>query len=260
MILHTYDMDSGEYTGQTTAQKRPNGDDITDVLGATTVAPPQNANGKTILWSNGAWSLVDDHRQKYNATGVKTGGTPYWLDGDTHETAARYMTALGPLPDGALLAQPEKPVPTLDEAKSAKISELDAEATAKITAGFWYADEAVFDGNLHFSFGTEDQINFSDTMTGATLALSADSALAEMLPNSVTWNGYSDVEHANLVTVTFTAAQFLAFWAYAQTAHKNAILEQVREMKAAVVDAATVEAVDAVVWGEADNSDGPEGL
>lgn len=251
MNLYTYDMDTFEYTGVVTAQKRPNGDYITEMLGATTVHPPEIADGYAAVWSGGAWSLLEDHRQKYDATGVITGGTAYWLDGDTYETAARYMTELGPLPDGALLVQPEEPEPTLDEAKATKITDLDAEATTRITSGFWYEDAEVFEGSLHFSFDLTDQSNFSATMNGANLLMIGQVANLETgMPESITWNGYSDEAHANLVEITFNATQFITFWGYAETSHKNSILETVRGLKLSVGEATTLDEVYAVTWPE----------
>lgn len=133
MQLYRYNTLTGEYGGVTTAQKRPNGEYITDVLGATVLAPPEIQEGYAALFSGGLWTLVEDHRQQYDATGVKCGGTPYWLDGDTHKTSARYMTELGPLPDGASLVQPEKPEPTPDELAA----QLRGERDTRITACDW---------------------------------------------------------------------------------------------------------------------------
>ncbi len=130
MDLYTYDIQTGEYTGIVTAQKRPNGEFITEVLGATTVTPPEIPDGYAAVWRVEGWSLVEDHRQKYDATGVKTGGTPYWLNDDTFETAARYMTELGPLPEEALLVQPEKPEPTTEELAELVRTERDTRITA----------------------------------------------------------------------------------------------------------------------------------
>lgn len=123
-------MTSGEYIGSQTAQKRPNGDYITEMIGSTTVLPPEIPEDYAALWGGTTWSLVEDHRQKYDATGVKTGGTPYWLEGDTYETAARYMTKLGSLPDGALLVQPEKPESTTAELAEQVRTERDARITS----------------------------------------------------------------------------------------------------------------------------------
>ncbi len=130
VTLYKYNPVTGEYIGTQTAQKRPNGEVILDVLNAATVAPPEIPDGKTAVWSNGAWNLVEDHRQKYDASGIKMGGTQYWLPEDTHETPARYMTELGALPDGALLEQPENPAPTAAELAVLVRTERDRRITA----------------------------------------------------------------------------------------------------------------------------------
>lgn len=131
MILYAYDMDTLEYTGTRMAQKRPNGEYITEALGATMVEPPEIPEGYVAVWSRGneVWGLVEDHRQHYDATGVKTGGTSYWLPDDTYEAQARYMTTLGPLPEGALLEAPEKPEPTTDELAEQVRTERDKRIT-----------------------------------------------------------------------------------------------------------------------------------
>ncbi len=133
--LYRYNPTTGEYAGSQVAQKRPNGQAILDVLNTTTVAPPEVPEGDTAAWSvaDGTWSLVEDHRQHYDTTGVKTGGTPYWLEGDTYETVARYMTELGPLPEGALLEAPAEPEPTTEDLAE----QVRAERDARITACDW---------------------------------------------------------------------------------------------------------------------------
>ena len=108
MILHKYDLKNGEYKGTQEAQKRPNGKFITDVIGATTQEPPAVGEKQAARWTGEDWELVEDHRQTRDKGGVivEGSGTPYWLPGDTWRTPARYVTELGPLPDGALLEAP----------------------------------------------------------------------------------------------------------------------------------------------------------
>ena len=57
---------------------------------------------------DGDWMYATDHRQIMAADGTLSGGTPYWLpaDGDKNGSQARYMTALGPLPNGAVTIEP----------------------------------------------------------------------------------------------------------------------------------------------------------
>jgi hypothetical protein len=85
--------------------------------------------------------------------GTKGGGTAYWLPGDTHTSPARYIDALGPLPDGALLAAPVAPAPTPDE--------LEARFSGLVTA------------RLN-TFAAEKQ--YDDIASARLAALSADFA------------------------------------------------------------------------------------
>ncbi len=140
--------------------------------------------------------------------------------------------------------------PTLDEAKLAKTQEIDFIATSKITAGFWYEDASLMVTPLHFSFGTEDQSNFNSAMNGANLHLiSQMTGQSAAVPSTIGWNGYTDLEHTHIVPLVFNAEQFIQFWGYAETVHKNGILTQARALKEQVTQAATVEEVQAIVWG-----------
>ena len=110
MKLYKYDLKTGEHTGDMEAQKRPNGEFITDVIGATTQEPPATGEKQAARWTGDAWELVEDHRQTRDKGGVivEGSGTAYWLPGDTWQTPARYLTELGPLPEGALLDRSAK--------------------------------------------------------------------------------------------------------------------------------------------------------
>ena len=121
MYLYKYDLKNGEYLSKRKATLRPNGQPILDATGYTPVEPPEAPDGYVPVWNGTAWELTEDHRQKRDKGGViiDTTGTPYWLPGDTHATPARYLTELGPLPEGALLERPEKTA-----------EEIETEATA----------------------------------------------------------------------------------------------------------------------------------
>ena len=121
MILHKYDLKNGEYKGTQEAQKRPNGAFITDVIGATTQEPPAVGEKQAARWTGTAWEVVEDHRQTRDKGGVieEGSGTPYWMEGDTYTTPARYVTELGPLPEGALLQRPEKTAEEREKEESA---------------------------------------------------------------------------------------------------------------------------------------------
>lgn len=146
MILHKYDLKNGEYKGTQEAQKRPNGKFITDVIGATTQEPPAVGEKQAARWTGSEWEIVQDHRQKRDKGGViiETSGTPYWLPGDTWRTQARYVTELGPLPEGALLERPAKTAEEIaaDELTAAK--NVRAQAVSKIVVT---VDGMTFDGD-----------------------------------------------------------------------------------------------------------------
>ena len=92
--------------------------------------PPQNAvrNAPTFIlgywpkWTEEGWVNIENH------TAHEYDGTPrepklYWLPADTWDTPARHMTEPGPLPAGALLTAPTKP---LDVAKAEAKTQLKA--------------------------------------------------------------------------------------------------------------------------------------
>ena len=141
MLIYKYDPKTKELTGSRPAQKRPNGQPITDVLNATTVEPPVLEDKQQAVWNGTTWEVVEDHRQKPSVEGS---GTPYWLPGDAWNTPARYMTELGPLPEGALLEAPAKTDEELaaEELAQAKAERADAVSKISVTV-----DGMVFDGD-----------------------------------------------------------------------------------------------------------------
>ncbi len=133
MDLYRYDLKSGEYKGTQKAQARPNGEFITDVIGATVQQPPQTGEKQAARWTGEGWEVVEDHRQTRDKGGVivEGSGTPYWLPGDTWRTQARYVTELGPLPEGALL---EAPVQSEEEAMEMTSASVRARRDASLAA------------------------------------------------------------------------------------------------------------------------------
>ena len=133
MKLYKYDLKTGEFTGEMEAQKRPNGQDIVDVIGATVQQPPQAGEKQAARWTGEGWDLVEDHRQTRDKGGVivEGSGTPYWLPGDTWRTQARYVTELGPLPEGALL---EAPVQSEEEAMEMASASVRARRDASLAS------------------------------------------------------------------------------------------------------------------------------
>ena len=78
-----------------------------------TYLEPDLKPGFVPKWTGTDWEQVKNHTSKAYDGQPQT-PTDYWLPGDTWETPARYMTEFGPLPEGALLEQPEKTQAEID--------------------------------------------------------------------------------------------------------------------------------------------------
>lgn len=141
MLIYKYDPTTKELSGSRPAQKRPNGQPITDVLNATTVEPPVLEDKQAAVWNGTSWDVLEDHRKK---PGVEGSGTPYWLPGDSWNTPARYMTELGPLPEGALLEAPAK---TDEEVAAEELAQAKAERADAVSRITVTVDGMVFDGD-----------------------------------------------------------------------------------------------------------------
>ena len=84
------------------------------------------------------WLMVDDHRERrepiFDAAQTQD-ATDYWLPGDTHDTPARTMQEIGPLPEGAVTERPAKTdAELLAEAQMAKRGEVQAGYDAAVAA------------------------------------------------------------------------------------------------------------------------------
>ena len=134
-ILYMFSPMTGEYLGFRPAQI-VGGKELTKSAHATTQQPPDDIPpGHAIRWTGSAWEIVEDHRQNVDSTGIKSGGTPYWLpDEDDWQSSPRYMEELGPLPTGAVTTRLEKPAPTLEEARAAKTAEIQSGYDAALSA------------------------------------------------------------------------------------------------------------------------------
>lgn len=168
MLIYKYDPDTHELTGSKPAQRRPNGQPIVDVLNATTVEPPFLEDKQAAVWNGESWDVVEDHRKKPSVEGS---GTPYWLPGDAWNTPARYMTELGPLPEGALLEAPAK---TYEELAAEELAQAKAERAAAVSKITVTVDGMVFDGD------ETSQERMSRTITAAV-------ATGEDMSATTTW-------------------------------------------------------------------------
>lgn len=178
MILYKYNPTTKEYTGSKPAQKRPNGDFITDVLNATTVEPPALEDKQQAVWDGESWDVVEDHRKK---AGDEGSGTPYWLPGDAWDTPARYMTGLGPLPDGALLEAPAK---TAEELAAEELAAAKAERAAAVSKITVTVDGMTFDGDEtsqeRMSRTITAAVATGEPMTATTTWVLADNTVAQV--------------------------------------------------------------------------------
>lgn len=81
------------------------------------------------------WRLVEDHRERKSSGGFgpedEQKATEFFLPEDDWQSQPRTMKKVGPLPDGAALARPEKPLLT---AQSEKRVEIDAAYEAALVA------------------------------------------------------------------------------------------------------------------------------
>lgn len=199
----------------------------------TPIAPPVADPGKAVVWNGTAWELREDNR-----------GTKYWLPGDTWSSEPREMKDLGPLPDGAMLERPEKP---LEQVKADKLLTIDAQTSAGILDGFTCEATPVDTGQpelLHFSYDEFDQQNFSDAALSMQLAAAAGGAI----PTSTPWNayrGHTADSKGELVILQLTAETFVPIYA-AALQHKAAKMAEGGQRKAAVAAAKTVEDVEAI--------------
>lgn len=128
-------------------------------------------------------------------------------------------------------------VPTLEDIKQDKKSQIDAETSAAILAGFDYAVDGV---TYHFSYALDDQQNFADA---ANVCIMKQAGMPG-LPDSVMWNAYTVLDD-ELVRLTFDAPGFLALYAGGAMKHKNETIQRGGERKAAVEAATTAEEVEA---------------
>ena len=224
--LYTYRPANGEYTGSRAAQV-VGGRELTRSAHATTTPPPAVPEGHAARWTGTVWEIVEDHRQHTDATGAQTGGTPYWLpgEGDDWQSPPRYMTAIGPLPAGAVTEQPPKPAPTLEEARAAALDALNA-AFAAAEAGGRVPSSAgfVIDATERSNRDIEGLITSMEaTVTPETTFCAADNSF-------------------HTVTLEQLRAMRLEV-----IAHGQALYARKWELRTAIEAAETVEAVQGIV-------------
>lgn len=158
MQTYKFNADTKEYLYVEDAFRDPleskaQGRDVWLLPADSTFSEPMEAKkGYAVCWNGKAWEYKEDHRQKRDKGGmiVEGSGTPYWLKGDTWESPARYMTELGELPEGAMLARPEKPLEVL---RKEKLSDLNS-AFASVESGAWVMSSLGFKADANTTANT----------------------------------------------------------------------------------------------------------
>lgn len=147
---------------------------------ATYKKPPTIQLGKWPCWTGKAWKQVEDHRERENLPDLVAlygdnfpqDGTEYWLLGDTHESTARHMKEIGPLPEGALLERPAKPEPTAFE----RIAEVQVTFIEQQQAAKSDFLTARIEGNTDWEQEAQEEYQTSvEAMSKATEAMKNES-------------------------------------------------------------------------------------
>lgn len=111
-------------------------------------APPARPWAKVWgKWTGKKWQMVEDHRERRTDGGFANedlqAPTDYWLpapapEADTYQSPARHMTAIGPLPAGAVLECPEKPQSAVDAERvlaiKSSLDEIDRKSSRPLRA------------------------------------------------------------------------------------------------------------------------------
>lgn len=109
MDAYCYSKKTGAYVGIAYAMQDPEVEGRVIMPPNSTLTPPPECGDKQVaVWDGDAWAIKEDHRRHMDSTGHYVGGTAYWLPGDTWQSEPRYMTTIGPLPEGAMTTKPEK--------------------------------------------------------------------------------------------------------------------------------------------------------
>lgn len=130
---------------------------------------------------------------------------------------------------------------TLDEYKSEVIKEINKEVGELITGGFNYAIQGQRSSiTFHFSFKEDDQVNFANMATVASLMVNNGNN------ETIKWQGWQvngDSISSSPTELEFTPAFFLDFYVKGALSHLNESLDIGREYKARVRAATTKEQI-----------------
>ena len=120
MIVYKYDEKTGVYASNVQAQESPREPGVYLIPAmATDVMPPATGKNECPVWENGKWTVKPNFR-----------GTKYWL----HDGSEHSITEINVVPPADALF--EKPIipPTFEEAKAAKLAEINAACDSILNA------------------------------------------------------------------------------------------------------------------------------
>lgn len=153
MKEYIFDRTTGEFIREQEAhidplESRKQGRDVY-LLSAngTTTPPPEKEDGYTVIWSGTAWEQIEDHR-----------GEIVWKN----HTESMEIRELGPIPEGWVSDQPEKPV-TADDYDAAMEAHI---AAARIARGYTTREPDAYlnSRNERWAMDAMDYIAFRDAV------------------------------------------------------------------------------------------------
>ena len=120
MIVYKYDEKTGVYASNVQAQESPREPGVYLIPAmATDVMPPATGKNECAVFKSGTWVIKPDYR-----------GATYWL----HDGSEHSITEINVVPPADALF--EKPIipPTFEEAKAAKLAEINAACDSILNA------------------------------------------------------------------------------------------------------------------------------
>lgn len=132
----------------------------------TTTPPPEQKEGYVVIWNGAAWEKIEDHR-----------GETVWK---SYEESME-IRELGPIPDGWVLDQPEKPVEMADYDAT-----MEAHiAAARIARGYTTREPDAYlnSRNERWAQDAEDFIDFRDKVMEYGLAVQNEYAATGKAPS-----------------------------------------------------------------------------
>lgn len=217
MLIYIYDPKTKEYLKSEEAAQDPleslKAGEFIPLLAANATfdAPLESKEGFVSVWNGEAWEYVEDHRKVI-----------YWMPEDKYNSPGHEMKELGPLPEGASLVAPEKP---LEDMKADKIIEFKAIRDSLEVEPIEYA------GNR---FDYDDKAR--DRINAAIIAL--DLAGPEAVLSWTTADNTEAIVGANDLRGIIAAV----------AVRSNELHVKYRELKMLVESAVSKEELEAIIW------------